>query len=250
MIAMGIDLGGSGFRIGLFDTVTGELIGPLRHEHHGSSSAPSEVLPALVQAVADFGWTGPIGLGFPGAVEASKPITAPNLGEAWLEVDIGAALRQFHEGRFAMLNDADAVAVAEARHGRGDGGHACVLTLTVGTGLGTTVHRNGELIPNLEYGRLPHPTRDGCLEEHLSGSARARFGWSLEHWASRFQEGLTYLEGKVQPARIVLYGGIMEHWQDIQPHLETEAELVVAQLVETAGPLGAALAAAQAAHPL
>ena len=247
---MGVDLGGSGFRIGVFDTATGELMQPLRHHKHGSSTAPSAVLPALVRAVESYAWTGPIGLGFPGAVEASKPVTAPNLGDAWLDVDVGAALRQFHGGRFAMLNDADAVAMAEARHGGGHGGHACVLTLTVGTGLGTTVHRNGTMVPNLEYGRLPHPLRDGCLEEHLSGAARARHGWSLEHWASRFQEGLNHLEEMLAPDRIVLYGGIMEHWTEIQPQLHSSAELVVAQLAETAGPLGAALAAASTAQPL
>ena len=54
----------------------------------------------------------------------------------------------------------------------------------------------------------------------------------------------------VQPGRIVLYGGIMEHWSSIQPLLRTEAELAAAVLTETAGPLGAALSAAGAAQPL
>jgi predicted NBD/HSP70 family sugar kinase len=106
------------------------------------------------------------------------------------------------------------------------------------------------MIPNLEYGRLPHPRLEGCLEEHLSGAARTRHGWDLKTWALHFQEGLTYLEELVQPGRIVLYGGIMEHWSSIQPLLRTEAELVAAVLTETAGPLGAALSAAGAAQPL
>lgn len=247
---MGIDLGGSGFRIGVFDTSTGALLHPLRHYNHSASTDPADVLPALVSAIEDLGWTGPIGLGFPGAVGASRPTTAPNLGAAWVGKDVGAALNQFHGGAFAMLNDADAVAVAEAEHGVGHDEHHCVLTLTVGTGLGTTVHRQGTMIPNLEYGRLPHPRLEGCLEEHLSGAARTRQGWDLKTWASHFQEGLTYLEEMVQPERIVLYGGIMEHWSSIQPLLRTEAELVAAVLTETAGPLGAALSAACAAQPL
>ena len=245
MNAMGIDLGGSGFRFGVFDTSSGRLIGNLRHQEHGASTGPDDVLGALKEAIEHEGWTGPIGLGFPGAVEHSKAITAPNLGQAWTEVDIAAALHPFHGGQFAMLNDADAVALAEKNHGAGHGDHACVLTLTVGTGLGTTVHRDGTMIPNLEYGRLPHPTEDGCLEEHLSGAARSHHGWTLEVWASHFQKGLTFLEDKVKPGRIILYGGIMEHWETIHPLLSTEAELVSATLVETAGPLGAALAAVQ-----
>ena len=247
---MGIDLGGSGFRIGVFDTSTGALLHPLRHYNHSASTDPADVLPALVSAIEGLGWTGPIGLGFPGAVDASRPTTAPNLGAAWVGKDVGAALNQFHGGAFAMLNDADAVAVAEAAHGVGHGEHDCVLTLTVGTGLGTTVHREGTMIPNLEYGRLPHPRLEGCLEEHLSGAARTRHGWGLQTWASHFQEGLIYLEEMVQPGRIVLYGGIMEHWSRIQPLLSTEAELVAAVLTQTAGPLGAALSAVGAAQPL
>ena len=247
---MGIDLGGSGFRIGIFDTSTGALLHPLRHYNHSASTDPADVLPALVSAIEGLGWTGPIGLGFPGAVDASRPTTAPNLGAAWVGKDVGATLNQFHGGAFAMLNDADAVAVAEAAHGVGHGEHDCVLTLTVGTGLGTTVHREGTMIPNLEYGRLPHPRLEGCLEEHLSGAARTRHGWGLQTWASHFQEGLIYLEEMVQPGRIVLYGGIMEHWSSIQPLLSTDAELVAAVLTQTAGPLGAALSAVGSAQPL
>lgn len=250
MKALGIDLGGSGFRLGVFDTRTGTLEGPLHACRHGSSTAPNEVLPSLVQAIEGLGWRGPIGLGFPGAVEASKPITAPNLGDAWLETEIASVLHNFHGGHFSMLNDADAVAVAEERFGAGHDEHSCVLTLTIGTGLGTTVHQNGALLPNLEYGRLPHPSREGCLEHHLSGAARTQHGWTLEQWAVRFQEGLTYLEQKVRPTRIILYGGLMEHWERIQPLLKTEAELVPSLLADTAGPLGAALFAASHVHPL
>ena len=160
---MGIDLGGSGFRIGVFDTSTGELLRPLYHENHTASTGPADVLPALVSAIEDLGWSGPIGLGFPGAVDGTRPTTAPNLGPAWVGKDVGAALRQFHGGAFVMLNDADAVAVAEAEHGVGHDEHDCVLTLTVGTGLGTTVHRQGTMIPNLEYGRLPSSSAKGML---------------------------------------------------------------------------------------
>ena len=240
---MGIDVGGSGFRIGVFDTVSGELIGPLHQHRHGVSTGPADVLVAVREAIEGLQWNGPIGLGFPGAVEMNRPITAPNLGQDWIGVDVAKHLEALHGGRFAMLNDADAVALAEATHGVGHDGAACVLTLTIGTGLGTTVHRDGRLVPNLEHGRLPHPTRGGHLEEHLSGRARTQENLSLELWAKRFQEGLSFLEQRIQPDRIILYGGLMEHWDEIRPLLSAKAELVAATLRETAGPLGAAMAA-------
>ena len=242
MNALGIDVGGSGFRIGVFNLATGALVGELQRHVHGESTEPEAVLSALRAALKATGWHGPIGMGFPGAVENGRPVTAPNLGEAWVGSDIGASLETFHGGQFALINDADAVAVAERQYGVGHGKAARVLTLTVGTGLGTTLHENGTLVPNLEYGRWPHPTRTGCLEEHLSGRARRVEGLSLEAWAERFQEGLAHLEAELAPDRILLYGGLMEHWDTVRPLLSTRAELVPAALLETAGPLGAALA--------
>jgi len=239
---LGIDLGGSGFRTGVFNLATGALVGELGRHAHCESTEPQVVLSAIRAALKAIGWYGPIGMGFPGAVEGDLPTTAPNLGEAWVGHDIGASLEGFHGGRFALINDADAVAVAERQYGAGHGKAARVLTLTVGTGLGTTLHHNGTLVPNLEYGRWPHPTRTGCLEEHLSGRTRRLEGLSLEAWAERFQEGLAHLEAEIGPDRIVLYGGLMEHWDTVRPLLSTRAELVPAALLETAGPLGAALA--------
>ena len=93
---------------------------------------------------------------------------------------------------------------------------------------------------NLEFGRLPHPTRSGVLEEHLSGRVRQEENLSIPAWCERFQEGLTFLEQLVKPSLIIVYGGIVEHWTELAPQLKTEAELVSARLLSSAGPLGAA----------
>ena len=243
MLSLGIDLGGSGFRMGVFDLQTGELVGELHTVQFTQSPHPSTVLPQICERLDDLGWKGPVGIGFPGAVVNNIAQTAPNIGEAWKEVNMAAALQPFHDGRFHMLNDADAVAVGEQRFGYGHEDHACVLTLTIGTGLGTTVHRHGTLVPNLEYGRDPHPNREGVLEDHLSGRARRVGNWSIEAWCERFQEGLHHLEQRLQPTLILLYGGIVEHWSVIEPLLTTQATLAPAVLQSTAGPLGAAWSA-------
>lgn len=247
MQALGIDLGGSGFRIGCFDVASGELQGDLVNRQHGASLHPDDVLPSLVRALESLNWEGPIGLGFPGAVEGHRILTAPNLGEAWCSVSIEEAVRPFCGGRFVMVNDADAVAEGERVFGCGHGDHARVLTLTVGTGLGTTLHINGEMMANLEYGRWPHPWRGGVLEDHLSGRTRTLEMLTIDAWCERFQEGLDLFEERLHPTLIILYGGIIEHWNLIQPRLNTRATLVPARLSTTAGPLGAAWLASQRA---
>ena len=115
MRSLGVDLGGSGFRLGVFDTSSGRLEGYLERHAHAESTDPEAVLSALEAAIDAIGWEGPIGLGFPGAINDHRPVTAPNLGEAWTRTDVKTRLEPFHKGRFAMLNDADAVAEAERR---------------------------------------------------------------------------------------------------------------------------------------
>ena len=158
MRALGIDLGGSGFRLGVFDTVTGSLVGDFVEQGHEDVSDPAMVQASMAKTLQALEWRGPIGIGFPGVVVNDVVETAPNLGDAWVGTDF-SSLHPFHEGQVSILNDADAVALGELYFGVGHQGHDKVLTLTIGTGLGTTVHENGTLVPNLEYGRLPHPAR-------------------------------------------------------------------------------------------
>ena len=175
MNALGIDVGGSGFRIGVFNVATGALVGELERHAHGESTEPEIVLSAVRSALEAINWHGPIGMGFPGAVEDGRPITAPNLGEAWVGCDIGASLQHYHDGRFALINDADAVAVAERQYGAGHGKAARVLTLTVGTGLGTTLHEDGTLVPWVDRPQGPptFPER----EEIKTVLARIETSW-------------------------------------------------------------------------
>ncbi|MEC8709712.1 MAG: ROK family protein, partial [Candidatus Thermoplasmatota archaeon] len=61
MRVLGIDVGGSGFRLGVFDVNTGTLHGELHRHAHGSTTGPEEVLSALETAIESLDWHGPIG---------------------------------------------------------------------------------------------------------------------------------------------------------------------------------------------
>ena len=237
---LGIDLGGSGSRIGVFDSETGLMIEDFIQVGHDGSHHPDVVLPKICLVLEALGWNGPIGLAFPGAVGVSTLLTAPNIGKEWLDAAVIQTLEECCGGPVALINDADAVAIAEVQFGSGRGEHGRLLTLTIGTGLGTTVHEKGILIPNLEYGLNPHPTRKGTLEEHISGRARMVFDLTLIQWSQRFQEGLDHLYEQLNPDRIVLYGGIMEHWGELRHLIRAPCSLLPATHANTAGALGAA----------
>jgi len=237
---IGIDIGGSGVRIGRVDLNTGALLAPPLRLEHSTDTPAATILEGMTAALASFGADLPIGLGFPGVVRGSVVETAPNLGSTWPGTDLAVALNR---PGLVLLNDADAAAVAEHQCGASLGASGTVMTITVGTGIGTALHRDGVLVPNLELGLLAHPSRGGVIEAHASGRARRQEGLSLEVWAERFQEALHLYEGWLNPDLIVVGGGITERWEEWAPRITTKADLRRAQHGPDAGLVGAALAA-------
>ena len=53
-----------------------------------------------------------------------------------------------------MLNDADAAGLAEVRFGAAKGVPGVVILLTFGTGIGSALFIDGQLVPNTELGHL------------------------------------------------------------------------------------------------
>ncbi len=240
MHAFGVDIGGSGVRAAIVDTEAGRLRAAATRFDHGTSFDAEDVVPRLREVLLNVPDDLPVGVGFPGVVKRTTVESAPNLGPTWEGLNISEAL----DRPVVLLNDADAAATAERHLGaaRDEGG--TVLTVTIGTGLGTSVHRDGVLVPNLELGLLPHPTRGGVIEAHASGRARRDEGLDLRAWAERFQEALDLYEGWLNPDLIVLAGGITESWEQWSGWLTTRATLRKARFGADAGLIGAAVAAA------
>lgn len=239
MQAIGIDVGGSGCRLAVVNTATGEVEGAVVRLEHDLQTSAQDVLVALRAALDGFPSL-PVGLGFPGRVDGSTVRTAPNLRSTWPGTDVAEALGK---PDLALLNDADAAAVAEQRLGAAAGEVGTVLVITVGTGLGSGVHHAGRLVPGFELGLLPHPTRGGVLETHASGRARTREALDLPTWSSRFNEALAVMEQAVDASLIVVGGGLTEHWDTFSPLLKASAPLCKATFGADAGLIGAALAA-------
>jgi polyphosphate glucokinase len=218
---------------------TGAVQGEVVRLDHDLSTPAEAILARLREALAAHSSL-PVGLGFPGLVEGTNVLTAPNLGSTWPGTDLALALER---PGLVLINDADAAAVAEQRLGASSTEEGCVLLVTVGTGLGSGVHRGGLLVPGRELGLLPHPTRGGVLETHASGRARRLNGLDLAAWSSRFNEALAVMEEAVHPDLIVIGGGITEHWDAFVAKLVSRAPVKRAIFGPNAGLVGAALMA-------
>ena len=245
MECIGIDIGGSGVRLGQVDVTTGALVSEVTMLKHTTETSANAILANIREALKEFPEDLPVGVGFPGVVQNSLLKTAPNLGSTWAGTNLSHAL---HRPMIAAINDADAAAMAEQAFGSSKGENGTVLMVTVGTGIGTALHRNGVLIPNLEFGLLAHPTRGGRLEEHASGRARTIGKLSLDEWALRFQEVLNVYEAEFKPDVIVVGGGITEHWEAWAPLVTVQADIRKARFGNLAGLVGSSLLAAAKAN--
>lgn len=242
MRLLGIDTGGSSLKAAPVDVTSGVLASDVVSFPTPAPATPAAIAVVVKQIAAAFpDVSGPVGFAFPSVVTGGIARTAANVDKAWIGTD-GARLVREATGRpAAFLNDADAAALAELRVGAGRGQDGTVIMLTFGTGIGSAIFHDGHLLPNTEFG---HMEIRGMEAEHRA-SARVRtaerLGWP--EWSERVNEVLARMHALFWPDLFILGGGVVENWASFGPLLESPARVVPAELGNTAGIVGAALAA-------
>jgi polyphosphate glucokinase len=237
----GVDIGGSGIKGCLVDLEIGQLIGERMRIETPQPSLPGPVYGVVSQIVGSFGWTGRIGVTFPGVMKQGIAHTAANVDKSWIGTDVDAGLEQLVPGSVVTLNDADAAGIAEMRYGAGRDQGGVVLMLTFGTGIGSALFVDGHLVPNTEFGHIQVDGEDG--ERRASAAAREREDLDYPTWARRVDRYLDVLEAGLWPDLIIMGGGVSKKAHKWVPLLTTRTPVVPAQLQNDAGIVGAALAA-------
>lgn len=244
---LGIDIGGSGIKGAPVDLSDGAFARERFRIETPHPARPKPVAKVIAQIVDHFGWDGPVGVTYPGVVIDGVAMSAANVSKRWLGVDAASLFADATGREITLLNDADAAGVAEMRLGAGRDRRGTVVVLTLGTGIGSALFTDGVLVPNTEFGHIQINGRDA----ELRASARARteegLGWHT--WARRLGEYMAHLEALISPSLIIVGGGVSRKSAHFLPLIEgVRAEIVPARLVNNAGIVGAAMAAA-AAHP-
>lgn len=198
----------------------------------------------VAEVVGHFGWSGPVGITFPGVVTANTIRTAANVATEWVGVDAARLLGDRLGGLpVTVLNDADAAGVAEMRFGAGRGRKGSVVLLTFGTGIGSALFTGGRLVPNTELGHLELHGHDA--EKHASTKVKEDEGLSWQHWAHRVQKYLAHVEMLFSPELFIIGGGVSRKAEKFLPLIKgIKAEVVPAELQNNAGIVGAAMVAA------
>ncbi|MBP2334535.1 polyphosphate glucokinase [Saccharothrix coeruleofusca] len=242
----GVDIGGSGIKGGLVDLEAGGLDGERLRIATPQPSTPDAVADVVAEIVEKFGWDGPVGITLPCVIKKGVAHTAANVDKGWIGTD-AAALFARRLGRrtedVVVLNDADAAGIAEMRFGSGVGRDGLVVLLTFGTGIGSALFLDGQLVPNTEFGHLEVDGHDA--EKRAAASVKEDKGLSWSEWAPRVSRYISVLENLIWPDLVIAGGGVSKKAEKWLPLLEVRTEVVAAALKNDAGIVGAAVAAAQ-----
>lgn len=242
MEILGIDIGGSGIKGAPVDVANGELTAERFRIPTPQPSTPAAVADGVAEIARHFRWQGPIGCTFPAIVRHGVVYSAANVDKAWIGTD-GQALFAERTGCPVVLrNDADAAGIAEMRFGAGRGKQGLVLMLTFGTGIGSALFYNGVLIPNSELGHLEVRGKDA--EDRASDRVRKDKDLTWEKWAERVNEYLGRLDLLFSPDLYIIGGGVSKKQDKFLHLLSTQTPVMMAEMLNEAGIVGAALAAA------
>jgi len=238
---LGIDIGGTGIKAAPVDLLAGQLAVPRQKLATPHPAKPDAVIDVVHELVRAFNWKGPVGITFPGVVTDGEIRTAANLDHDWIGVNARDRLSEATGLPVTVVNDADAAGIAEMRFGAGVGHRGTVLMLTLGTGIGSALFIDGELVPNTEFGHIEIRGKDA--EKRASELVREERDLSWGKWAGRVDEYLEHMEALLSPSLIIIGGGVSKKSEKFLPLLTSlRAQVVPARMLNDAGIVGAAMA--------
>lgn len=244
---IGVDVGGSGIKAARVDVASGSFIGDRRRIDTPDGFAFDDIVGAVAGLVDELGGADAVGVGFP-AVVAHGVVKAPPTAHAypdWIGCDLNEAIGAAVEAPVTVLNDADVAGVAEMRFGAGRNQSGMVVIVTLGTGVGSAVFVDGELVPNTEFGKLYLEGHDDFAELYMADRVRTAEDLGWEQWGLRVHEFFEHVDRLFTPDLVVVGGGVSKKHERFLPHVDIRVPVVPAELRNQAGIVGAAAAAAR-----
>jgi polyphosphate glucokinase len=240
MKILGIDIGGTGIKGAPVNTDTGELLAERFRIPTPHPALPNSVADVVQKIAAHFQYKGPAGITFPAIVKKGIIHSAANVDPSWIQVDAAKLFTSHLKGQATVVNDADAAGVAEMRFGSGKNRAGTVILLTFGTGIGSAVFHDGDLLPNTEFGHLQIRGKDA--ERRCSERVREEKDMSFKKWARIVSEYLETLEKLFSPELFIIGGGVSKKADKFLPYLTAKTDVLIqpAKMQNDAGIIGAA----------
>ncbi len=195
---LAIDVGGTGLKASVLDQAGKMLTDRIRVDT--PYPCPPEVLiQTLVALVAPLPAFDRISVGFPGVVRDGRTLTAPHFGDRlWRDFPLAAVLGERLGKPARVLNDAEVQGFGIVT------GRGLEVVLTLGTGAGTAVFRDGALTPHLELAQ--HPIHDNkTYNDYIGSKALRRKG--AKKWSRRVRKTIRILNSLLHYDILYLGGG-------------------------------------------
>ena len=196
---LAVDIGGTGIKLAALDD-SGRIVGPpVRVPTPPKPVAPDELIRVVGSAAGALGPFERVSVGFPGMVRGGKVLTAPNLGtEVWAGFDLQSALAKQLKKPVRVMNDADVQGYG-AISGKG-----VEMVLTLGTGAGTSLFSDGNILPHLELAHHPlHGNK--TYDQYLGNMALTLKG--KKKWNKRVARTIEVLRTVVNFDHLYIGGG-------------------------------------------
>jgi polyphosphate glucokinase len=196
---LAIDIGGTGIKAALLDD-SGSMIGERqRVPTPPKPVAPEDLVRAIDQVAAPLGTFERVSVGFPGYIRDGRVVTAPNLGtDALAGFDLQSVLAEHLGKPVRVLNDADVQGFGAIK------GQGLEMVLTLGTGAGTALFRDGEIMPHLELAHHP-VSGNKTYEEYIGNAARKKK--RRKAWNKRVAKVIDILREVVRFDHLYIGGG-------------------------------------------
>ena len=176
---LAIDIGGSHIKSTILDG-NGKLQLGYVKVITPQPATPEKVMTAIKKMVSDFPVYNKIAVGFPGYVKNGTVITAPNLdSQKWHNVNFSKLLTTALNKPAKVINDADMQGLGVAK------GKGLEMMVTLGTGFGTALLRDGILLPHLELAHHPL-TKKQTYDDYIGEKALKKIGVAL--WNERLKK--------------------------------------------------------------
>lgn len=198
-----VDVGGTGLKAAVVDE-SGTMLSERKHVPTPHPCPPKVLVDTVASMAAEMPAFDRISIGFPGVVRHGRVLTAPHLGtEDWAGFELTKALSQRLGGLPArMINDAEMQGLAVIE------GKGLELVLTLGTGAGTALFRDGDLMPHMELSH--HPVHgDLTYDDYLGKEAFEEAG--KKHWSKRVLKVVHLLYVLLHYDRLYIGGGNARH---------------------------------------
>jgi polyphosphate glucokinase len=208
---LAVDIGGTGLKASVLDA-SGAMVADRVRVATTYPLPPEKLVTMLGRLVAPLPRAERASVGFPGMVRDGLVLSAPHfstkhgpgsavdadLAKQWSEYDLASELTTSFSMPTKVANDADIQGAAVIR------GKGLELAITLGTGFGTGLFYEGQLMPHLEIAHQPF-RKGETYNDQLGEAARKDVG--EERWNKRVHKAIANLRAMLFFDHLYVGGG-------------------------------------------